>query len=146
MTFDLWMLRTEVDILCLVVNFIDSDWEPRHITLGTYKTSYIGRATLAIIVKMLLSNFHLTDKVILCVKNEGSNLKTLALALTSIVTCKFVALLQPYPRMCFGHIISKTCQYSTDDTRTCIGTKKISIEEAQTNFQNTITWIKKSKT
>ena len=27
MTFDLWMLRMGVDTFCLVVNFIDSNWE-----------------------------------------------------------------------------------------------------------------------
>ena len=130
LTFYLWMSPTGVDTLCLVVNLIDSDWEPGHIIVGIFKASNIARAILAVIVKMLLSDFHLIDKVISYVKGEGSNLKTLALALTSVVSCKPLALLQPYPGVYFGHIMSKACQNFTDDTKVCIGIKKMSIKEA----------------
>ena len=88
-------------------------------------------------MKRFLSDFHLTNKVISYVKDEGSNLRTLASALTSVVTCKPLALLQPYPGVCFTHIMSKKCQYSTDDAKHCIGMKKASIKEAQTNLQYT---------
>lgn len=38
--FDMWMLRTEVDTFCLVVSFIDNDWELRHITTYYFEASY----------------------------------------------------------------------------------------------------------
>ena len=98
-----------------------SDWEPRHIIVGIFEASDTAGATLAVIVKRLLSDFHLTDKVISYVKDEGSNLRTLASALTSVVSCKPLALLQPYPGVCFGHIMSKACQCSTDNTKVYIG-------------------------
>ena len=81
--FNPWISHTGVNTYCLVVNFIDSDWEPRHITVGIFKASNTARATLAIIVKKL----------------------------------------------------SKAYQYSTDDTKVCIGTKTVCIKEAQTNLQ-----------
>ena len=101
-----------MDTFCLVVNFMVSDWEPRHITVGIFEASDTARATLAVIVKMLLSYFYFTNKVISYVKDEGSNLRTLALTLTLVVSCKPLALLQPYLGVCFGHIMSKACQYS----------------------------------
>ena len=64
-------------------------------TIGIFEASNTTRATLAVIVKMLLLDFHLTDKVILYVKDEGSNLRTLAPSLTSIVFCKPLTLLRP---------------------------------------------------
>ena len=85
-------------------------------------------------MKRLLSNFHLTNKIISYVKDEGSNFKTLALDLTSVVSCKPLALLQPYPGVCCGHIMSKACHYCTHDTKVCIGMKKVPIKEAQTNL------------
>ena len=36
-TSDMWMSRTGVDTSCLVVNFMDSDWELRHITVGIFE-------------------------------------------------------------------------------------------------------------
>ena len=49
------------------------------------EASNIVGAGLAVIVNRLLSDVHLTDKVILYVKDEGNNLRTLASALTSVV-------------------------------------------------------------
>ena len=90
-------------------------------------------------MKRLISDFHLTHKVISYVKDEGSNLRTLASVLTSVASCKPLALLQPYSRVCFGHIMSKACQYTADDTKNCIGMKRMFIKGAQTNLQKTIT-------
>jgi hypothetical protein len=86
-------VHTRVNTFCLIVNFTYSDWEPQHITIGVFEASNTVGAILIIIVKRLLLDFHLTDKVILYVKNEGSNLTTLALALTLVVFCKPLALL-----------------------------------------------------
>ena len=41
--------------------------------------------------------------------------------------------------------MSKAYQYFTDDTKVYIEMKKVSIKEAQTNLQKTITWIKRIK-
>lgn len=36
---DLWMSRTGVDTFYLVVNFIDSNWEPRHKIVRIFEAS-----------------------------------------------------------------------------------------------------------
>ena len=98
--------------------------------------------TLAINVKRLLLYFHLIDKGILYVKDEGSNLRTLASSLPIVGSCKPLALLQPYPQVCFRHIMLKVCQNSTYDTKLCVGMKKVSIKDTQTNLKKQLHELK----
>ena len=72
-TFDLWMSRTGWDTFALVVNFIDDCWVPRHVTVGLFEAHDTSEFALAEIVKPLLDEFKLTDKIVACVKDEGAN-------------------------------------------------------------------------
>ena len=49
----------------------------------------------------------------------------------------------PYVGICFGHAMSKACQYTTidDSVRQYV---EVSIAKAQGFLQNTVTWTKKS--
>jgi hypothetical protein len=64
-------------------------------------------ATLVEIVKPLLAKFELTSKVI-C-------LATLNSSLLNIVFCGVFQLEKPYLGVCFGHVMSKVCQYVTNE-------------------------------
>ena len=46
-------------------------------------------------------------QVIAYVKDEGTNLITLANALSSVVSCDVLGLKEPYSGTCFGHVMSK---------------------------------------
>lgn len=96
-------------------------------------------------VKWVLSYFHLTNKIILCVKDEGSELRTLEATLTSIVSYKHLTLSQPKPRVSFEHIMSKACQYSTNDITLCVEIRKVSIKVFQINLQKLIAWTINAK-
>lgn len=61
-------------------------------------------------------------------KDEGANLSTLTMALTSIVSCVPPMLSQPYATISYGHAMSKCCQYATNDLNMCNGMKKVSIK------------------
>jgi hypothetical protein len=78
------------------------------------------------------------------VKDEGANLNTLATALTSVVTCDVLGLKNPYSGTCFGHLMSKVCQYGTYSDTICKSMKHVSVKNAQSTLQKTITWTKKS--
>jgi hypothetical protein len=78
------------------------------------------------------------------VKDEGANLNTLATALTSVVTCDVLGLKKPYSGTCFGHLMSKVCQYGTYSDTVCKSMKHVSVKNAQSTLQKTITWTKKS--
>ena len=105
------MSRTGWDTFALVVNFIDDCWVPRHVTVGLFEAQDTSGSALAEIVKPLLDEFKLTDKIVACVKDEGANLATLERALQLTVSCDILGLAKPFSSACFGHIMSKVCQY-----------------------------------
>ena len=143
-TFDLWMSRTGWHTFALVVNFIDDCWVPRHVTVGLFEAQDTSGASLAEIVKPLLNEFKLTDKIVACVKDEGANLATFERALQLIVSCDILGLAKPFSSACFGHIMSKVCQYATNDEQMCKSMKEVSLKNAQKSLQSCITWTKKS--
>jgi hypothetical protein len=46
-----------------------------------------------------------------CVKDEGANLVTLEKALQLTVSCDVLGLPKPFSSACFGHIMSKVCNF-----------------------------------
>jgi hypothetical protein len=88
--------------------------------------------------------FYLTHNFFAFVKDEGSNLQTCANALTFIVSCNNLGLLEPFHATCFGHALSKVCQYVTLDEKMFTGPRLVSIQATQSSMQKCITWPKKS--
>lgn len=143
-TFDLWMSRVGFDTFTLVVNFISRDWKPCHVTIGLFEAMDTRGDSLAQQMNPILEEFKLTKKIIAYVKDEGANLVTMATALSDVVSCEPLGLTTPYVGVCFGHVMSKACQYATDDTKVCNGMEDISLKQVQAALQKTITWTKKS--
>jgi hypothetical protein len=72
-TFDLWMLRSGYETFPLIINLINLSWIPCHITIGVFEACDIFGATFTKQVKVLLVEFNLKNKVIMYVKDEGTN-------------------------------------------------------------------------
>ena len=143
-TFDLWMSRAGYDTFAAVVNFVDKSWVPQHVTMGLFDAPKTSEIALAEIVKPLLEQFKLQTKIIACVKDEGSNLKTLERALSANISCDVLGLQDPYASVCFGHVMSKAAQYTTTEDKVCMKMNELSLKDVQAALQKTITWIKKS--
>ena len=143
-TFDLWMSKGAQDTFCLVINFLTTDWEPKHIIVGFFEAHDTTGAGLAIQLRVLLEKFGLTKKVICYVKDEGTNLSTMTEALKSVVGCDELGLAAPFEGSCFGHAMSKACQYATADDKVCDNLTPISVKATQSTIQACITWPKKS--
>jgi hypothetical protein len=58
-----------------------------------------------------------TYEILAYMKDERSNLKTWASALNLIIFCVSLAMLKPFDQVCFGHALSKACQYATMDNK-----------------------------
>jgi hypothetical protein len=58
-------------------------------------------------------------------KDKGSNLNTLASTLLQVVNCEPFQLTSPYVDACFGHVMSKTCEYVILDDLVCVGMTKL---------------------
>jgi len=68
------------------------------------------------------------------------NLNTLTLVLTNVVIDYPFQLSSPFLGSCFGHAMSKACQYAYDDSKVCVGFLEVSFENVQTSLQNIIIW------
>ncbi len=64
-----------------------------------------------------LTCFNLCDKIITYTKDKGNNLNTFTNALTNVVSCVPQMLWQPCVGSCYGHVMSKCCQYATNNLK-----------------------------
>jgi hypothetical protein len=49
-----------------------------------------------------------------------------------------------YKNTCFGHVMSKVCQYATNGDKVSIGLTLVNVKNSQIGLQKSITWTKKS--
>jgi hypothetical protein len=75
------MFRIGYDTFCLEVNFINDTWQRHHVAIGLFEAPNIE------IVKSLLAQYQVTKKIVAYVKDEGSNLNTLASVLLQVFNC-----------------------------------------------------------
>jgi hypothetical protein len=98
--FDLWMSRLDYDTFVMVVSFINSFLKLTHVIVRIFEVQNTIDGTMESQVKILLDSFGLLDKVIIYIKNEGSNLNTLTNALKYVVSCFPLQLSTLFVRPC----------------------------------------------
>lgn len=89
----------------MMVNFAADDWQLLHMIVGLFEASYTSSVPLPKIIKRLLHVFHLANKAIVYMKDDGANLGTLVATLTSMVTCNPLGMATPYVGT--FHVMSK---------------------------------------
>ncbi len=99
--FYLWMSHVIFDTFALVVNFIDDYWVFHHVTISLFEGPNIYNIALLEIMKPLLWEFQLTNKVDSYVKDDNLNLGTLKYTLAFVVNCEFLDLPKPFASTCF---------------------------------------------
>jgi len=67
-------------------------------------------------------------EIIAYVKDEGSNLNTMTIALKSIISCDMLGLEENFQCNCFGHAFFKACQYVTIEEKVCKYLQYVSIK------------------
>jgi hypothetical protein len=72
-----------------------------------------------------LVEYQLTSKIIVYVKDKGTNLSTFVFAFTSVISCAPLQLATPFSGTCFGHVVFKECQYATNDIKIGVGMKEV---------------------
>jgi hypothetical protein len=90
----------------------------------------------------LLDNYALRKKIIVYVKDEGSNLNTMITTLKSIVSCDVLGLEEIFQGIYFGHAFSKAYQYVTIEELFCKDLRYVSIKIAQRDLKDCIPWPK----
>jgi hypothetical protein len=79
----------------------------------------------------LLDSYVLRKQIIAYIKDEGSNLNIMIIALKSIVSCDVLGLEKSFQGTCFSYAFSKACQYATIDEKICKDLQYVSIKIAQ---------------
>jgi hypothetical protein len=85
--------------------------------VGLFEVNEASGHNMAIQLESLLSKFGLVHHVIAYLKDEGINLTTMAFASHSNIDCQPLKLFKVYEDTCFRHVMSKTCQYATNDDK-----------------------------
>jgi len=109
------------------------------VIIGIFEIHSIANATMANQVKKLLYSFHLLDKIIAYVKNEGSNLGTLIFGFIYVVYCSAIQLACPFIGSCFRHAMSMAAQYVINDVKIYVGFSEANLKIIQSSLQKTIT-------
>ncbi len=138
------MSRSGYDTFALVINFINPSQVPCHIIVGLFEAPDIFSVVLVEQVKVLLAEFNLTNKVIMYVKDERTNLNSVTITFIYVISCEPLQLFQPFAGFYFGHVVPKACQYAMNEINVGVGMKEVNLKDAQAAFQKTITQTKKS--
>jgi hypothetical protein len=93
------------DIFTLVIKFLGVDWQPKHITLGLFEATNISGQTLVRNLIELLNTNELKKKNVAYVKDEGSNLNTMIIALKLVLSCNVLVLKENFQRTCIWSCI-----------------------------------------
>jgi hypothetical protein len=62
------------DVFVIIVNFMSTIWEPKHITIGEFEAIVTSGVAMVVKFKQILDKFGITQKTLAYVKNKGSNL------------------------------------------------------------------------
>ncbi len=133
-SFDLWMSKGAHDIFGLVINFLGFDWQPKHVTIGLFEAIKTNGQALANNLTKLFDQYGLRNKIIAYVKDEGSNLNIMTIALKYVLKCEVLGLDESFQGTCFGHVFSTTYQYAITNKKVCKNFKFILIKFAYSNF------------
>ncbi len=91
-SFDLWMSKGAYNVFALVTNFLSNDWQPKHVIIGLFELiETIGQALAKSLIE-LLDKYGLMKQIVACIKDEGSNLNAMIVALKCVVNCEFFGL------------------------------------------------------
>ncbi len=99
-----------------------------------FKATKINGQTITNNLTKLFDQYGLKNKIISCVKDEGSNLNIMIIALKFVIKCEVLGLDESFDNSCFGHVFFKTCQNATIDKKKFIGISSL----FQSNLPNQI--------
>jgi len=120
------------------------DWEPKLVTIGLFEAKGSFRVNFVSQLQVLFKEYKSTNKIICYTKYEGTNLSTMTNALKQIIICEKLAMYAPFEGVCFGHALSKACQYATSNEKIFFNLQPVNIKTTQSSIQSCMTWLKKS--
>jgi hypothetical protein len=102
---------------CPCDKLLNESWTPMHVSMGLFEMNETSGHNMVIQFESLLSKFRLMHHVIAFVKDKGSNLTTMAIALCFIIDYEPLKLIKVYEGTCFEHAMYKIYKYATNDEK-----------------------------
>jgi hypothetical protein len=90
--FDLWMSKGAYDIFCLVINFLNENWEPKKLTISLFKATETTSQALTRNLRKLLDSYRLNKKINVYVKDEGENFNSMTRVVKFVVNSEVLGL------------------------------------------------------
>ncbi len=125
------MSKGAYDIFALETIFLEVNQQPKHIAIGLFEGSNASRHALTKDLIKLLNKYDLRKKIIIYVKDEGSNLNTMTTGLKFVVSCDILGLIESFEGSCCGHAFSKVYQYVSTNEKISKGLKYVFVKIAQ---------------
>ncbi len=89
-----------------------------------------------------MDKYGLKKKIIVYVKDEGSNFNVMTITLKVVVNFEYFGLKESFQGTWFEHVFSKACQYGIAEEKVCKELKHVFVKSAQTDLQKYINWLK----
>jgi hypothetical protein len=80
-----------------------------HFPIVSFEVTKIARQALVRSLINLLNKYGLRKNIIVYVRDEGSNLNAMTIALKFIINYESLGLKETFQGTCFGHTFSKAC-------------------------------------
>jgi hypothetical protein len=106
-----------------------------HVTLGLFEMNELMDNPWFTQLQSLLEKIGLLHRVISFVKNESTNLATMATTLHFIVDYEPLKSLRVYEGTWFRHVMFKAYQSNTNDNKVFVGLQHVSVKDAQLGLQ-----------
>jgi hypothetical protein len=134
------MNKGALDNFALVINFLTLHSKLKHVTIGLFETNGITIINFGGQLQTLFEEYKLTNKIICSVEHENTNTFIMTNLLKQIVNYEKLKILAPSEGVCFGHALSKACQYAIFDEK--VNLQPVNIKSIQFPIKTCITWSK----
>ncbi len=121
--YKFWSLDLQIGtwFFALVMKFLGKYWVPKHINIDLFDT--LGRN-----LQDLSQKYGLIKLILVYVKYEASSSNIMINILKSMVNYESLGVAKKIQSICFGHVISKVCQYAIVDEKVHMSVQYVSIK------------------
>jgi hypothetical protein len=130
-------------IFCPCDFFLTLYLKLKHVTIGLFEENGITIINFDGQLHTLFEEYKLTNKIIYYVEDESTNMSIMTNLLKQIVSYEKLKILAPFKNVCFGHALSKACQYAIFDENVSLGLQPMDLKSVYFLIKTCITWSKK---
>ena len=106
LSFDLWMSRGHEDVFDIYAHFLDESFHPCHVHVTMLRCANSDGASLARKLESVIDKFCMSEKVVACVSDGGSNMRTCMNIFNESPLCNTLTGKLTFKGACLAHKLS----------------------------------------